>query len=244
MNRIIISGTGAITADIKEAALLLGYDVWNLDPQRYSISLEDKFMDLRNIPEEFRSIPVILSLNEYPEYVNLAFDRKWVKNHKKLYSDTESLGFKNWTSVIHPSAVISQSAKIGKNVFINANSTVSANATISDSVFINRDASIGHDVSIGSHTNIGPAVIITGSASIYESVFIGAGSIIIASTVAAGSVVTRNVEISSLVMGSPARRKNSSYRKVRRKIIRLAIMCLKATGLFTLAKRVYSRLKF
>ena len=84
MNRIIISGTGAITADIKEAALLLGYDVWNLDPQRYSISLEDKFMDLRNIPEEFRSIPVILSLNEYPEYVNLAFDRKWVKNHKKL----------------------------------------------------------------------------------------------------------------------------------------------------------------
>jgi sugar O-acyltransferase (sialic acid O-acetyltransferase NeuD family) len=251
MNRIIISGTGAITADIKEAALLLGYDVWILDPQRYSISLENKSIDLADIPEEFRLMPVILSLNEYPEYVNLAFDQKWVKNHKRLYSDTESLGFKNWTSIIHPSAVVSQSAKIGKNVFINANSTVSANVIISDNVFVNRDASIGHDVSIGSHTNIGPAVTITGSASIYESVFIGAGSIIInaisigtASTVAAGSVVTRNVESSSLVMGSPARRKNSYHRKVRRKILALAIMHLKKLGLFTIAKRVYSRLKF
>lgn len=250
MSRIIISGTGAITADIKEAALLLGYDVWILDPQRYSISLENKSIDLEDIPEEFRLIPVILSFTEYPEYVNLAFDRKWVKNHKKLYSDTDSLGFKNWTSIIHPSAVVSQSAKIGKNVFINANSTVSANAIISDNVFINRDASIGHDVSIGSHTNVGPAVTITGAASIYDSVFIGAGSIIVnaisigtSSTVAAGSVVTRNVEDSSLVMGSPARQKNRTYRNVRRKILALAIKKLKTIGLFSLAKKVYLHLK-
>jgi sugar O-acyltransferase (sialic acid O-acetyltransferase NeuD family) len=248
--RIVIAGTGAITADIHETALLLGYSVSSLNPQKNSISVDGLVIDLADVSDEFRKLPVILSLNEYSESSNLSFDKKWVQNHKRLFEHTVSLGFKNWVSIIHPTAVVSQSAKIGKNVFINSNSTISTNSVISDNVFINRDVSIGHDVSIGSHSNIGPSVTITGSAIVHDSVFLGAGAIVInsisigsGSSVAAGSVVIRDVEEGTLVMGSPARRKNNSYRKVRRGLISWLTKYLKVFGLFSLAKRIYSKLK-
>lgn len=248
--KVIIAGTGAITEEIHETALLLGHDVIKFNPQENLFLHNAKNMRLDDVSKRFRSLPVILSTHEYPEFVNLPIDRRWVQNHKKLFLNIESLGFKNWTSIVHPSAVISPSAVIGNNVFINANSTISANSIISDSVFVNRDVSIGHDVSIGSHTNIGPAVTITGSTSIQDSVFVGAGSVIIngvivrsGATVAAGSVVTRNVPDLSLVMGSPARQKNKFYRKMRRKILIQISKFFRILRLLAIAERLYGRFK-
>jgi sugar O-acyltransferase (sialic acid O-acetyltransferase NeuD family) len=247
---MIIAGTGAITQEIFETASLLGFEVLKMNPHKNSLSVDKKMINLDELPKEFLLLPIVMSTCEYPEFVSLPVDQRWVWNHKKLFKSIESLGFKNWTSIVHPSAVISPSAKIGNNVFINANCTISTNSIISDSVFVNRDVSIGHDVSIGSHTNIGPAVTVTGTTCIYDSVFIGAGAIIIngiaigsGATVAAGSVVTRNVQNFSLVMGSPARKKNTLYRNIRRKIFALASKYLKAVGQLSLAKRIYSRLK-
>jgi sugar O-acyltransferase (sialic acid O-acetyltransferase NeuD family) len=249
--KIIISGTGAITAEIHETALLLDYDVLNLNPRDKLLSVDSEVIAVTDIPDEFRLLPIIMSTSEYDEFINLPFDRKWVQNYKKLFQQTESLGFKRWTSIFHPSAVISPSAKIGVNVFINANSTISINSTISDNTFINRDVSIGHDVVIGCFTNVAPGVTITGSTSIQDSVFIGAGSIIIngivvgsGATVAAGSIVTRNVRDLSLVMGAPARRKNIFFRNIRRNFTLQAIKYLKKLGIFTLAKQLYSKLKY
>ena len=248
--KIIIAGTGGITQEIFETALLLGFDVISLNPRENSLSVDAQTMSLDDIPKEFHLLPIILSLSEYPDFVNLPIDRRWVQNHKKLFCQTQSLGFKNWTNLIHPSAVISPSAKIGRNVFINANSTISSNTIILDSVFLNRDVSIGHDVSIGSHTNIGPAVTITGTTSICDSVFIGAGSIIIngvvvgsGATVAAGSVVTRNVPDLSLVMGSPARQKSKFFRILRRKLLAQFSKYLRILGLLAIAKRLYGKFK-
>jgi len=210
--QIIIAGSGYITAEIYETAILLGYDVINLDLLGRSKLVGTKIMSPEAVNEEILLLPIIMSTVDYPEHENLPMLRKAVENRLKLFHELESLGFSNWVSLVHPSAVISASAKIGINVFINANSTLANNSNISDSTQINRNVSIGHDVVVGRFCNIAPGVTITGGAQIKDKVFIGAGAIVInavnvgfESTVAAGSVVTRNVDNATLVIGSPAR---------------------------------------
>ena len=239
-----------MTAEISDTALLLDYEVINLNPRDNTLSVEDRMMTLQDIDSDLHQLPIIMSSTEYPEFDHLPFDRKWVQNHKKLFHHTEFIGFRNWVSVCHPSAVISASAKIGVNVFVNANSTISSNSKVFDNTLINRNVSIGHDVNIGSFCNIAPGVIITGATFIKDSVFIGSGSIIIngvvigsGSTVAAGSLVTHNVPNSHLVMGSPARRKFKNYRKLRRKIIVETSKFLKTLGIYSLVKGIYVKLK-
>ena len=249
--RIIVSGSGSITAEVTETALLLGYEVINLNPRDKSLSVAGKIFTLQDVTEEFLDLPIIMSSTEYPEFAHLPLDRRWVENHKKLFRHSESIGFKNWASIVHPSAVISSSAKIGVNVFVNANTTISSNSIVSDNTQINRNVSIGHDVTIGNFCNITPGVTVTGFTSIQDSVFIGAGTIIIngvnvgsSATIAAGSVVTRNVQSSTIVMGSPARRKNNIYRSLRRTFMFRISKYLKSLGVEPLVRRLYERLKF
>jgi sugar O-acyltransferase (sialic acid O-acetyltransferase NeuD family) len=249
--RIIVAGSGALTAEISETALLIGYEVINLNPRDETLLIGDKIKTLHDITEDLFVLPIIMSSTEYPESKKLSFDKNWVHNHKKLLRHTESLGFRNWTTIIHPSAVISPSAKIGVNIFVNANSTISSNSKVSDHTQINRNVSIGHDVTIGSFCNIAPGVTVTGLTFIQDSVFIGAGSIIIngvsvgdSATIAAGSLVIKNVNESSFVVGSPAKQKNVSYRKWRRKLIMRVQSILEILGILPLVTKIYYKIKY
>jgi sugar O-acyltransferase (sialic acid O-acetyltransferase NeuD family) len=249
--RIIISGSGGLIAEISETAVSLGYEVLNLNPRDEKMLTGDKIDIFQNISEELLQLPIIMSSTEYPEFENLSVDRRWVQNQKRLLKHTESLGFRNWTTIIHPSAVISPSAKIGINVFINANSTISSNSKVSDNTQINRNVSIGHDVTIGSFCNVAPGVTVTGLTFIQDSVFIGAGSIIVngvsvgdSATIAAGSLVIKNVNESSFVVGSPAKQKNVSYRKWRRKLIMRVQSILEILGILPLVTKIYYKIKY
>jgi UDP-3-O-[3-hydroxymyristoyl] glucosamine N-acyltransferase len=136
-------------------------------------------------------------------------------------------------------------------VFINANSTIAVNSVVSNNSLINRDVSIGHHVVIGEYCNLAPSVTITGAASIKDYVFIGAGSVVIngvnigtGATVAAGSLVVRNVHDARFVRGNPARSRNRLYRIQRRKMFNLFSRYLKRLGLMNIARRVYEKIKY
>lgn len=245
-SRIIVAGSDFLTTEIYETAMLLGHEVIILDLLGNSRLDNVKVIKVNEVTDEFRTLPIIMGSAQYPEFESLPFLDHMRKNRIKLLAEIEEIGFTNWTSVIHPSAVIATSAKIGPNVFIGANSTISSNSKVSSGTRINRDVSIGHDVAIGSFCDIAPGVTIAGLANIEDSVFIGAGSILIngvsvgsSASVAAGSIVTRNVRSSTLVMGSPARTKNLLLRRIRKKILFEIKRILKILGLFSFAKAVF-----
>ena len=248
--RLIIVGTGALEVEIREAAIMLGYEVANLDTKKGVLLIDGQELAIDSVPTEFLNLPVILSIVDYQQFSHLPVFRSWSKNRMQAVQDVEALGFTNWISIAHPSSVISSSANIGRNVFISANSTVSSNSNIANNTFINRDVSIAHDVNIGNFCFLAPGVTVTGDLSIQDFVFVGAGSIIVnnssigsGAVIAAGSVVTRSVKDLSFVMGSPARQKNESYRRRRKKFFILASKYLKKLGLLSFAKSLYSRLR-
>ena len=248
--RLIIVGSGAMEVEINEAASLIGFEVANLDTVQNFLTIDGQNISTQNMGDEFLKLPIIMSTVDYVAFANLPPFKSWSKNRAQLLRDVEALGFKNWTSIVHPASVLASSAIIGDNVFIGANSTISSKSIIGSHTFINRSVSIGHDVNIGNFCFIAPGVTITGAVTIRDSGFVGAGSTIINSvvigegaTVAAGSTVTRNVNDLSLVMGSPARQKNQFYRSLRKKFLARASKYLKILGLLAIAKKVYGKVR-
>jgi len=210
--RIVLAGSGYISVEIYETAVSLGFEVINYDPLGKSRIPETKSIHSQELNEELLALPIIMGTTDYSEFDIYPTDRRAILNRTKLFHDIELAGFKNWTSIIHPSAVVSSSATIGSNVFINANATIANHATVSNNTQINRNVSVGHDVVIQSFCSIGPGVTITGGTVINANVFIGAGATIInaahvgvGATVGAGSLVTRHVLDATVVIGSPAR---------------------------------------
>jgi len=246
--KVIVAGSGNLTTEIYETSVLLGFEVLILDLLNNSPLTGVNTINSSEVTDELRKLPVIMGTVNYPENAKYSFLDLTRKNREKLYVDIKNLGFSNWISIIHPSAVIAASAKIGKNIFIGANSTVSSNCVISNNTRINRNVSIGHDVTVGTFCDISPGVTITGAAILENSVFIGAGAVLInglrvgqGASVAAGSVVTRNVEKYALVMGSPARNKNRTLRNFRKSTLPYLSMILKALKIHSLVKRLTKR---
>lgn len=204
---VLIGNTGS-GIEILETAKLLGYEVIEYNPP--------DFANGRVIPQEHFEYPAILGYFAFPENAELRFDRLTIENRLMLETLAKKAGFWNWTSIVHPSAVISPSATIGANVFVNANATIAYKTTIGDNVWINRNASIGHDVVIGDFCRIGPSTVIPGLVVLKERVTTGPGVVMInfltvgrGATVAAGSVVTKDIGEGLLVFGSPATSKRS-----------------------------------
>lgn len=249
--RLVIAGSGSLKTELCETALLLGYEVLTLSLSESRLLIGAESMAFQEFTDEIRSLPIITAMGDDPQFAKLPVDRRWIKNRKKLVTDVEVLGFKNWKSLIHPSAVVSSSAKIGVNVFINANSTIAVNSVVSNSSLINRDVSIGHDVVIGEYCIIAPGVTITGAASVKDYVFIGAGAVVIngvgvgmGATIAAGSLVVRNVQDARFVRGNPARGRNHGYRNQRRKLFNLFSKFLGRIGLLDVARRIYEKIRY
>jgi sugar O-acyltransferase (sialic acid O-acetyltransferase NeuD family) len=114
--------------------------------------------------------------------------------------------------------IVSKYANIGHygNVIENgatimAGTTITNDIKIGKGVLINLNCTIGHDSIIGAFSELSPGVHISGHCFIEDFVTIGTGAVIIpgirigaGSIVAAGSVVTKNVDTKMMVAGIPA----------------------------------------
>ena len=117
---------------------------------------------------------------------------------------------------IEAGAIIGEGTKIGQNTYIGMNARIGKNCRIMQHVTVCKDAVIEDDVFIGPNTTLlndkYPPTTISQPPIIKGGSIIGGGTTILPgviieweSVIGAGSVVTRDVKMRTVVCGNPAR---------------------------------------
>lgn len=116
-------------------------------------------------------------------------------------------------SIIHPNASVSANVVIGSGTFVARLVSVNPLVSIGQNVILNTSCSIDHECQIESNVHIAPGAVLAGNVKVKGGAFIGANSVIKEgvfigerAVVGAGSVVIRDVEAESVVVGNPAKR--------------------------------------
>lgn len=160
---------------------------------------------------EILGVPVLGPVREWEKYPDCEFiiavgsprARKFI--HQKMHNA-------KFATLIDPAAIIGESVSINDGSIICAGVVITENVEIGSNVIINLNSTIGHDCEIEDFVTIAPQAAISGNvilkrlveigtgAALREKLCIGAGAI-----VGMGSVLTKNVEESTVVVGNPAR---------------------------------------
>jgi sugar O-acyltransferase (sialic acid O-acetyltransferase NeuD family) len=120
--------------------------------------------------------------------------------------------YRNWTSLIHPSAWVGAQVSIGPGVILAANTVVTCDAHIGEHVHLNCYSSVGHDALVSAFATAASHVDITGGARIGECCYIGSGARVLPnvalgerSVLGAGAVANRDIPNDTVAVGVPAR---------------------------------------
>jgi len=115
-------------------------------------------------------------------------------------------------SAIHPSARISRGVELGPGCAMMANVVVNAGCSLGANVILNTAATADHDNIIGDCVHLSPGVHLAGGVKIGAYSHLGTGAVVIPNisigenvSVAAGSVVTRDLPDRIIAAGVPAR---------------------------------------
>ncbi len=134
-----------------------------------------------------------------------------LKYKKELAERFKKEGAKFFT-FIHPTALISPSSKVGEGVLVSHNASLGPKVVIGDFNIINSRCTIGHDTIIGDFNFISPQVSLSGNTILGDSNMFGVNSATIPgikvgnnNTIGAGTILTKNIEDYSLVVGVPGK---------------------------------------
>lgn len=131
------------------------------------------------------------------------------------------LNTKNIDARIEPGAVIRDQVKIGKDAVIMMGALINIGAEIGEASMIDMGAVLGGRALVGKHCHIGAGVVLAGviepasaePVRIDDDVLVGANAVVIegvhvgkGAVVAAGAVVTKDVEPYTVVAGMPAKK--------------------------------------
>jgi sugar O-acyltransferase (sialic acid O-acetyltransferase NeuD family) len=159
----------------------------------------------------FEDIPIIGKINgnvniNYDEYI-IGIGNDNIR--KKIYKQFLNL---RWAVLIHPRSIVSKSTMIDNGTVVFAGAVIQTGVKIGKQCIINTNCNIDHETIIRDFSSICPGVTICGNVSIGELTFIGANSTIIQGKiigekcmVGAGTVVIRNVDDNSKIVGNPVR---------------------------------------
>lgn len=130
--------------------------------------------------------------------------RSWIGQAK-------AAGFR-FTRLIYPSSVVSARTRLEDGVIVDPLVVIAGFSEIGAHVRIGRGSTIGHHTRIGAFATLHPGCRVSGRTVIGEGVIVGTGAVLIdgvtvgeRARIAAGAVVTRDVEPGSTVRGNPAR---------------------------------------
>lgn len=129
----------------------------------------------------------------------------------KIAARAASMGV-TFFNAIHPSAAIAPTAALGTGSMIGAGAVINSNARVGDHVIVNTAAVVEHDTSLEDGSTICPRASLGGRTTIARGAFIGSGANLLPrirvgefAVVAAASLVTKSVDDRTLVLGAPAR---------------------------------------
>lgn len=117
-------------------------------------------------------------------------------------------------TLIHPTAVVSKYSKIDEGVVIHVNAVVQADASIKKDTVLSYNTSVSHNSNIGEACYLAFNSTIGAYVEVQDFVLIGQAAAIVSdkldyighnSIIGAGSVIIKNVEPFSVVVGNPGK---------------------------------------
>lgn len=141
-----------------------------------------------------------------------------INSRKKIaeYLDEHNI---STISAIHPSVVISKEAEIQNDVVIGAGSVFYGSLSIGRGCYIGPSVTVSHDTTVGDWCLLSVGTVVGARVDLMDNVFVGTASTIMEprfgekarlkvdenAIIGAGSLVIRDVEKSSTVIGRPAK---------------------------------------
>ena len=200
MNRLIMIGAGGHAESVADS----------IDKEQYELV---GFID-GNKKGSHIGLPIlgkeITDISDYQSYVyfvsigDVGYREFWYKKLIELHLPI--------INIIDKTAIISPTASIGVGNFIGKLAIINAGTKVGDNNVINTKALIEHECRIGNHTHLSTNSTINGDVIVEDSVFFGStavcnGQLKIGhhAIVGSGSVVIKEVEPWTTVVGTPAK---------------------------------------
>lgn len=204
MKTLVIIGASGFGKEVSWLAESCGYEV--------SGFLDDN-EELQD--EEFYKLPVLGKVDDAFKYSEHEFIiaignpvvREKIAN--RLFTISNEIKF---ATLIHPDCVMSDTVTVLEGSIITSKCLFTVDITIGKHCVFNVGVTIGHDSNVGDFSTLAPKVNICGNVNIGSLVEIGTSSSVVQgsgignnSMVCMGSIVLKNVESYTVVMGNPAR---------------------------------------
>ncbi|HEU5301222.1 MAG TPA: hypothetical protein VFW06_03175 [Acidimicrobiia bacterium] len=133
-----------------------------------------------------------------------------------LVRDVEERFGIRFETLVHPTALVTKTARLAPGCIVAAGAIVESGVSVGAHTIVNKLAVLGHDATIGDFCTFAPGVRVAGHAVVGRGASVGMGAVVLEdrqigeeAVVAAGSVVTRDVDPYTMVAGVPAVEKKS-----------------------------------
>jgi sugar O-acyltransferase (sialic acid O-acetyltransferase NeuD family) len=124
-----------------------------------------------------------------------------------------------FVTLVHPTVSLSRRMRIGHGVLVYAHCTLSSNVVIEDHAVILPHVAVSHDAVVGAYAAVTSSVTVGSAAQIGRASYLGTACCMLpgvrigeGSLVGTGSVVLRDVDPYTVVVGNPARRLRDAAR--------------------------------
>lgn len=193
-----VVGAGGLGREVLDVALALGRQI-------------TAFLDDGRAGERVRGLPVLSPHAALPGgtyCVGIADPGV----RRSMVSRLGAAGLEPCT-LVHPRAVVGPLTELAAGCLVMGGAHISSSVRVGAHSQVQYNATVGHDAVLGQRVTVLPGANVSGSVVLEDDVTIGSGAVVLqgrrvrtGAFVGAGAVVTRDVQPSVTVVGSPARR--------------------------------------
>lgn len=146
-----------------------------------------------------------------PEQVRIVIAVGEPSDREMLYNRVKKAGY-SLATLVHEEAFVTNTAVLGEGVVVQDGARVSIQSVIGKNTYINHRSMIGNNTQVGNHCQISANVMLEGNVQMGDAVFSGDSVSIKNHTVigehsilSSGSVVLKDVQPYTVMMGNPAK---------------------------------------